>query len=213
MQIAKYVVRPTEQKQGACVTTSEIKPEMTLDVPADRITSEEALAVRRRRKSPRRTHKQILFGTLFSVLAGLVLIQIIPVGSRENPPVVIEPNWDSLETRALARRACFDCHSNETVWPWYSYVAPISWMVVKDVNEGRRVFNFSEWTPEQQQASAPEETVELVSKNLMPLPYYIILHPEADFTPLEKGQLLNGLIATLTQSGEELDAAALEKPD
>lgn len=176
------------------------------------ITTEETLAVKRRRKNVHRTHKQIWIGSVLSLFAALVLIQIIPVGSRVNPPVIVEPNWDTLETRALAKRACFDCHSNETVWPWYSYVAPISWMVVKDVIEGRRVYNFSEWTPEQQQASAPEEAVELVSKNLMPLPYYILLHPEADLTDLEKGQLINGLIATTTQSSEEaLEAADLEK--
>ena len=191
------------------MTTSKLTPE----IPAGRVIPEEHLAVRRRRKSPRRTHKQILIGSVLSLVIGLVAMQVIPVGSRVNPPVVVEPNWDSLETRALAQRACFDCHSNETVWPWYSYVAPISWMVVKDVNEGRRVFNFSEWTAEQQHASQPEEAVELVSKNLMPLPYYILIHPEANLTNLEKGQLVNGLIATLAQSGEELDAADIEKPD
>ena len=191
------------------MTTSKLTPE----IPHGHVIPEEQLAVRRRRKSPRRTHKQILIGSLLSLVIGLVAMQVIPVGSRANPPIGIEPNWDSLETRALAQRACFDCHSNETVWPWYSYVAPISWMVVKDVNEGRRVFNFSEWTAEQQQASQPEEAVELVSKNLMPLPYYILIHPEANLTNLEKGQLVNGLIATLAQSGEELDAADIEKPD
>lgn len=193
--------------------TSEVRAKTPLEVTPDQITSEEVLAVRRRRKNPRRTHKQILVGTLLSLLAGLVFIQLIPVGSRDNPPILVEPNWDTLETRALAQQACFDCHSNETVWPWYSYVAPISWMVVKDVIEGRRVYNFSEWTPEQQQASKPEVAVALVSKNLMPLPYYLILHPEADLTTLEKGRLINGLIATLTQPGEELDAKNLEKPE
>lgn len=191
------------------MTTRDLTPEL----PHGQIIPEEQLAVRRRRKSPQRTHKQILVGSLLSLVVGLVAMQLIPVGDRVNPPVVIEPNWDSLATRALAQRACFDCHSNETVWPWYSYVAPISWMVVQDVNAGRRVFNFSEWTTEQQQASQPEEAVALVSKNLMPVPYYILLHPEAKLTNLEKGQLINGLIATLTQSGEELDAANLEKPD
>jgi len=177
------------------------------------VTTEESLLHRRKRKNVKRQHRHILIGSVLSILGALIFIQLIPVGSRANPPIVVEPNWDSLETRSLAQRACFDCHSNETVWPWYSYVAPVSWMVVKDVNEGRKVFNFSEWTPAQQNASQPEEAVELVSKNLMPLPYYIILHPEADLTSLEKGQLINGLIATLTQSGEELQAEDMEKPE
>ena len=190
---------------------------MTTDVTSEAesvvTTTEEALLHRRRRKNVRRQQRHILLGSLLTLLFSAIFIQLIPVGSRENPPVVVEPNWDSSETRLLAQRACFDCHSNETVWPWYSYVAPISWMVVKDVNEGRKVFNFSEWTPAQQAASQPEEAVELVSKNLMPLPYYTILHPEADLTTLERGQLINGLIATLSQPGEALQAEDMEKPE
>lgn len=182
----------------------------------DAVPSEETLAVRhrRQRRKVRRTQKQILVGSTLSIFAALLLIQIIPVGSRTNPPVIAEPEWDSPATRALAQRACYDCHSNETVWPWYSYVAPVSWMVVKDVIEGRRVLNFSEWTREAQLATEPEEAVELISKNLMPLPYYILLHPKADLTDLEKGQLINGLLFTLTQVGEEaLEAEDIEKAD
>ena len=178
-----------------------------------KVIPEEALLHRRKRKSVKRTHKQIWVGAILSLLGAALLIQIIPVGSRDNPPIVVEPNWDNLETRALAQRAGFDCHSNETVRPWYSYVAPVSWMMVKDVEEGRKVYYFSEWTTEQQRASQPEEAIELISKNVMPLSYYILLHPEADLTSLEKGRLINGLIATLTQSGEELDSADMEKPD
>ncbi len=194
---------------------SEVKSEALPEVPPGVTTTEEVLlhTHRRKRRNVRRQHRHILIGSVLSLLGALIFIQVIPVGSRDNPPVVMEPNWDSLDTRLLAQRACFDCHSNETVWPWYSYVAPVSWMVVKDVHEGRRVFNFSEWTAEQQAASQPEEAVELVSKNLMPLPYYIILHPEADLTSLEKGQLINGLIATLTQSGKALQAEDIEKPE
>ena len=82
------------------------------------------------------------------VLIGLVLfalIQLVPYGrSHKNPPVVQEPNWDA-QTRAIAKKACFDCHSNEVVWPWYSNIAPVSWLVQRDVDEGRRHLNFSEW--------------------------------------------------------------------
>jgi hypothetical protein len=69
----------------------------------------------------------------------LVGIQVIPYGrSHTNPPVTGEPAWDSPKTRELAVRACYDCHSNQTVWPWYSHIAPISWLVQQDVDEGRR---------------------------------------------------------------------------
>ena len=76
----------------------------------------------------------------------IVLMQIIPYGrTHSNPPVTREPSWDSPRTRELARRACFDCHSNETRWPWYADVAPFSWVVQRDVDIARNVINFSEW--------------------------------------------------------------------
>ena len=68
----------------------------------------------------------------WTVLAVAILlfigIQVVPYGhARTNPPVMAEPAWDSAATRELARQACFDCHSNETEWPWYSNIAPFSW--------------------------------------------------------------------------------------
>ena len=67
-------------------------------------------------------------GTAVAVV--LVAIQLVPYGrDHRNPPVTQEPRWDRPETRALAMRACFDCHSNETVWPWYTYVAPVFFAV------------------------------------------------------------------------------------
>lgn len=68
--------------------------------------------------------------------------RLLPV-ARSNPPVTREVQWDSTQIRALAQRACFDCHSNETVWPWYSYIAPISLRVADHVQEGRQKLNFS----------------------------------------------------------------------
>jgi hypothetical protein len=70
----------------------------------------------------------------------------VPYGTRHyNPPLVAEPSWPDTGSRLLAERACFDCHSNQTRWPWYSYVAPASWLVAYDVTEGREHLNFSEW--------------------------------------------------------------------
>src|SRR5215831_3235209 len=87
------------------------------------------------------------------LIPALVLIQLIPFGREHtNPPVTQEPAWDSPGTRELAKRACFDCHSNETVWPWYSRVAPVSWLTQRDVNGGRRHVNFSEWNKPQRHA-------------------------------------------------------------
>ena len=80
-------------------------------------------------------------GIALLVAAAIQLFPALP----DNPPVVREPVWDSPETRALAVQACYDCHSNETQWPWYARIAPISWVLAYDVIEGREALNFSEW--------------------------------------------------------------------
>lgn len=129
-------------------------------------------------------------------LLGLVLVaQLVPYGrDHSNPPVVAEPTWDSSTTRALAVRACFDCHSNETRWPWYSHVAPLSWLVQNHVDEGRRDLNFSEWHRGNFEA---DEAAETVRDREMPPPSYLVLHPEARLTDAEREQLARGLDASL----------------
>lgn len=137
-----------------------------------------------------------------AVLAGLVLlIQLVPYGrDHANPPVVREPAWDSPRTRELAVRACFDCHSNETRWPWYSHVAPISWGVQWDVEEGRRILNFSEWDRPYEEAP---ESADTVIEGEMPPWYYAIMHPPSKLSPDEEVDLVRGLRATLGSAGEE----------
>ena len=136
--------------------------------------------------------KFIRVGIIVLILLGLV-IQLIPYGKdHTNPSVRSEPNWNSPETRALAQRACFDCHSNETVWPWYSNIAPVSWLVQSDVENGRRHLNFSEW----QQGGQGEgigEAIEVLQEGEMPPLFYIIPHPEARLTVAEKQALIDGL--------------------
>jgi hypothetical protein len=144
--------------------------------------------------------KEIMKRTIFKILGalvilgliGFVVIQFIPV-DRRNPPVVSEPNWDSPQTQALAERACFDCHSNETEWPAYAYVAPISWLVANDVQEGREKYNLSDWANNPIEA---EEMIEEIEEGHMPLPNYVMLHPEARLSPAEKAQLITGLERT-----------------
>ena len=76
--------------------------------------------------------KKIILIVVIVAVGGFLLIQLVPFGrDHTNPPVVQEPKWDSPATRELAKRACFDCHSNETVWPWYSNIAPVSWLVAR----------------------------------------------------------------------------------
>jgi hypothetical protein len=133
--------------------------------------------------------KAILWVLVGLVVLGL-LVQLIPLPGRgNNPPVTSEPNWDSPQTRALAKRACFDCHSNETVWPWYSYIAPVSWLVYNDTMEGRRRLNFSEWTSSQRGAG---EITEKIQEGEMPPAIYLPMHPAARLTAAEKQQLITG---------------------
>ncbi len=139
------------------------------------------------------------------ILAGLLLfalIQFVPFGKQyTNPPVTGEPTWDSPQTRAIAQRACFDCHSNETVWPWYSRVAPVSWLVARDVNEGREKLNFSEWPPRDEDEI--DELIEVVEEGEMPMPIYLPMHPEANLSTEEKQALIEGFRRTFNITGEE----------
>jgi hypothetical protein len=129
------------------------------------------------------------------LFAVLVLLQAIPYGrNHANPPVRVEPLWDTPQTRVFAVRACFDCHSNQTVWPWYSNLAPVSWLVQRDVDEGRERLNFSEWDRPQEE---PWEAVEAVSEGEMPPGNYLLLHPSARLAPAEARAFVKGLQATL----------------
>lgn len=129
-------------------------------------------------------------------LAMLILIQLIPLGrNHQNPPAGTEPAWDSPRTRELVQDACYDCHSNHTEWPWYSNVAPMSWLVYNDVMEAREVFNFNEISPEQGKGLV-ELMVGQVSEAKMPPLQYQAIHPEARFSSAERQELIDGLRAT-----------------
>lgn len=130
-----------------------------------------------------------------ALLGLFLLIQLVPYGrAHANPAVLAEPAWDKPETRALFMRACADCHSHETAWPWYSNVAPVSWLVQRDVDEGRHNFNISEWGVAENKDA--DEAAELVERGEMPLAVYLPLHPEAQLSPAEREALIAGLEAT-----------------
>ena len=132
---------------------------------------------------------------LWVVVVGAVLfaaIQFVPYGrDHTNPPVVQEPTWANERTRQLAVGACFDCHSNETKWPWYSHVAPVSWFLMRDVTGGREALNFSEWQ-NNDQALGAAETVE---EGSMPTMQYKLMHSTARLSDQERQELAQGLRA------------------
>ena len=123
--------------------------------------------------------------TLLAVAIILVVIQFYPV-DRSNPPATQKLEMPA-DIEQVMRRACFDCHSNETNWPWYSYVAPVSWLVSHDVQEGREHLNFSEWDKltEKKKKKRLDEIVEEIEEEKMPLPIYVLLHPEAKISESE----------------------------
>ena len=139
---------------------------------------------------------------LLAIGALLVLgAQAVPYGHvHSNPPVTLEPRWDSPATRELASQACFDCHSNETRWPAYSQVAPMSWLIQHDVDEGRAVLNFSEWQRPQKEAS---EAAEVLREGEMPPALYGLMHGHARLNAADRDRLAFGLARTLGPSHEE----------
>ncbi|MBT8208114.1 MAG: heme-binding domain-containing protein [Acidimicrobiia bacterium] len=122
----------------------------------------------------------ILFGVL---IVGFVAIQFVPV-DRSNPPVTMDVAAPA-EVRSVLRQSCYDCHSNESNWPWYSYVAPVSWLVAKDVREGREHLNFSTWDLQSasERAEIAEEVYEEAADGEMPLPIYLTMHADARLAP------------------------------
>lgn len=131
---------------------------------------------------------------LVALMVLLIAVQFVPYGrNHSNAPLLAEPAWNTAQTRALFFRACGDCHSNQTIWPWYSTIAPVSWLVQRDVQEGRRAFNVSEWGRPKNKA---HESAETVQKDSMPPWFYVALHPSAQLSPSERQELIVGLIAT-----------------
>jgi hypothetical protein len=143
---------------------------------------------------------------LLALLAVLVAIQLVPL-PRTNPPVTADFDGPADVERVL-RRSCYDCHSNETVWSWTAYAAPMSWLVVRDVHRARDEYNLSAWgtMDPDDRAELPEEMVEKVEDGEMPLPPYLLIHPEARVSAADLA-VLRAWAGTAGEAGEEGDEA------
>ncbi len=126
-------------------------------------------------------------------LVAFAALQLVPYGWRhDNPAVVADAPWPSPESATLARAACYDCHSNETRWPVYSYVAPMSWLVRRDVDGGLHELNFSDWGEDGGEA---DDAAEAVARSSMPPRQYLLVHPDARLSDGERQVLVDALVA------------------
>jgi mono/diheme cytochrome c family protein len=142
----------------------------------------------------------LLVRVALAAIVLFALIQLVPYGrDHANPAVSAEPAWDSPQTRELFFRTCKDCHSHETVWPWYGSIAPASWLLQRDVEEGRSKFNVSRWGQGKQEA---DEAASMVRKGEMPPWFYLPAHPKAQLTDAETQALIGGLVATFGDEEE-----------
>jgi len=138
---------------------------------------------------------------LLTIIALFIAIQFIPYGKNHtNPKVVAEPKWDSPKTKEIFMKACGDCHSNETQYPWYSNIAPISWAMAHHIDEGREHFNVSMWGT--QKKNHGDEAVEEIEEGEMPLKSYLLAHPEAHLSDSEKQLFIDGLKKTFGEKKE-----------
>ena len=145
---------------------------------------------------------------LLGAAAVLVVAQLVPV-DRSNPPVQGEVAAPA-EVRAILRRACYDCHSNEVRWPWYGRVAPVSWLLERDVREGRKEVNFSVFGeyPEKRRRRKWKEIPEQVQKGEMPPWFYVAVHGEARLSEADKAALVEWARASAAAEGPREGAAA-----
>jgi Haem-binding domain len=144
--------------------------------------------------------KKVLRWFLLGIVLAFIVVQFVPV-ERTNPPVEEEVSAPA-NVRAMLRRACYDCHSNETRWPWYSHVAPVSWLVAHDVHEARKHLNFSTWNQydPKRQARKLHEVWEEVEEGEMPLWYYLAIHRDAALSDADRALLRAWATATPPES-------------
>jgi hypothetical protein len=144
--------------------------------------------------------RRLLTRAGLGLLVVAVLLQLIPYGrDHTNPPVTEDAPWPDGRARELATAACYDCHSNQTRWPPQSYVAPFSWLLARDVEQGRDRLNFSTWDEDDGEA---DDAAEAVADGSMPPRRYLLVHPAAALDPAERRLLVDALEAmAATRSG------------
>ena len=137
--------------------------------------------------------RRFLLRAGLGLLAVAVLLQLVPYGrDHTDPPVTRDAPWPDGRARELATAACYDCHSNQTRWPPQSYVAPFSWLLTRDVEQGRAKLNFSTWDSDDGEADGGAEAV---AEGSMPPRRYLLAHPDANLSDAERQVLVDALEA------------------
>ena len=145
------------------------------------------------------------------LLAVFLLIQLVPYGwSHSNPPVTQNAPWPDAESERIARQSCYSCHSNETDWPLYSYVAPMSWLVRYDVDSARDELNFSTWDRDDGET---DEAIEMIRSGEMPLDRYTLIHRDARLTDEEADRLVDALAAMGESDGDSSGPGSGDEDD
>lgn len=156
----------------------------------------------------RKTFPKILLGLLV-LFIGIQLIRPEQSNPTSDPALSIAAvaSPDARITGIL-QRSCYDCHSNESRWPWYSQIAPVSWTVAHDVEEGREHLNFSTWGSysNEDKLHLLDELCEEIEKGKMPMGNYLMMHPEADLTEEEQMILCQWTVRERTRLGGAADS-------
>lgn len=147
-----------------------------------------------------------LLGFLALILLGIQLVpNELPEVQLYNSGDLIQTGLVSEDVSALLRTACYDCHSNETVYPWYSKVAPTSWLVAKDIREGRAELNFSHWAEMDimKQLGKLDDIAEVVGNGEMPMEIYVWMHASAKLSDTQRALIVAWAEATMDKLVEE----------
>ena len=137
--------------------------------------------------------KKIVYIFVGICVAIFILIQFVPYGhNHTNPPVTKTIKWNSPQTAQLVH-VCYQCHSNETEWPWYTNIAPGSWLIQHDVDEARLFMNFSE---NDVTSFMAQDMASQVKASRMPPIQYKIVHWDAFLTDTQKQELIDGIQKT-----------------
>jgi hypothetical protein len=149
---------------------------------------------------PPRRHGRVVSRLGLGAAVVLAALQAVPYGwDHSNPPVVRDAPWPDATGARIARTSCYSCHSNETDWPVYSYVAPMSWLVRSDVERGRDELNFSDWD---EHADEADDAISMVERGEMPLDRYTWIHRDARLSDDERDVLIRALEQMSNGDGE-----------